>query len=276
MNNQTTTLYRPVGPKELELIAASGYREFPPRLPDQPIFYPVLNAEYARQIARDWNVPASGLGYVVRFSVRESFAARYPLRTVGGSVHQELWVPAEDLPELNRNIVGLLEIIEEFTNEKNEGQMKRIHFYRVSEPYGGFSNFSPHPIEVSGRVWPTSEHYFQAQKFTGTEHEEAVRAAKSPMIAARMGRSRERPLRSDWESVKEEIMREALRAKFAQHSSLRSLLLSTDDAELVEHTKNDPYWGDGGDGSGKNRLGQLLMELRSELRRGLSTGKIKH
>ena len=120
MNNETTTLYRPVGPKELELIAASGYREFPPRLPDQPIFYPVLNEEYARQIARDWNVPASGSGYVVRFSVRESFADRYPVRTVGGSVHQELWVPAEDLPELNRNIVGLLEVIAKFTSGQKE------------------------------------------------------------------------------------------------------------------------------------------------------------
>src|SRR5215470_11748234 len=179
MNAETTILYRPVRPKELKLIAASGYREFPPRLPDQPIFYPVLNEEYARQIARDWNVPASGAGYVVRFSVPKSFADRYPVKTVGSSVHQELWVPAEQLSELNRNIVGLLEVIEKFTNEKNEQQMKRILFYRVGEPYGGFSNFSPHPVELNGRRWPTSEHYFQAQKFAGTEHMEAVRAAKS-------------------------------------------------------------------------------------------------
>jgi hypothetical protein len=122
MNNESTTLYGPVGPKELELIEASGYREFPPRLPDQPIFYPVLNEEYARQIARDWNVPASGSGYVVRFSVRKSFAAQYPVRTVGGSVHKELWVPAEDLPELNRNIVGLLEVIAKFTSGQKEKQ----------------------------------------------------------------------------------------------------------------------------------------------------------
>ena len=122
MKNETTTLYGPVGPKELELIAASGYREFPPRLPEQPIFYPVLNEEYARQIARDWNVPASGSGYVVRFSVRKSFAAQYPVRTVGGSVHKELWVPAEDLPELNRNIVGLLEVIAKFSSEQKEKQ----------------------------------------------------------------------------------------------------------------------------------------------------------
>ncbi len=276
MNIETTTLYRPVGPKELELIESSGYREFPPRLPDQSFFYPVLNEEYARQIARDWNVPASGAGYVIRFAVRKSFADRYPVRTVGASLHQELWVPADDLEELNRNIVDLLQVIAKFTGEEKEEQIKRILFYRVSEPYGGFSNFSPHPVELKGRVWPTSEHYFQAQKFMGTEHEEAIRAAKSPMVAARMGRSRERPLRSDWESVKDEIMREALRAKFAQHASLRSLLLSTEDAELVEHTSNDRYWADGGDGSGKNRLGQLLMELRSELRRESSAEFIEH
>jgi ribA/ribD-fused uncharacterized protein len=154
--------------------------------------------------------------------------------------------------------------------------MKRILFYRVGGPYGGFSNFSPHPVELKGQVWPTSEHYFQAQKFAGSVHEEAVRSAESPMVAARMGRSRERPLRPDWESVKDEIMRKALRAKFDQHASLRSLLLSTGDAKLVEHTTNDRYWADGGDGSGKNRLGQLLMELRGELRRESATGTIEH
>ena len=90
--------------------------------------------------------------------------------------------------------------------------MNHILFYRLNEPYGEFSNFSPYPIQFKGRRWPTSEHYFQAQKFAGTEHEEAVRLAKSPMVAARMGRSRERPLRSDWETSKDAIMREALRA----------------------------------------------------------------
>jgi N-glycosidase YbiA len=141
-----------------------------------------------------------------------------------------------------------------------------ICFYSVSAAYGEFSNFSAHPIELKGRVWPTSEHYFQAQKFAGTPYEEEVRLAKSPMIAARLGRSRKQPLRSDWESVKEQVMQEALHAKFTQHAPLRTLLLQTGDAELIEHTRNDNYWGDGGDGSGKNRLGQLLMELRSQLK----------
>ena len=144
--------------------------------------------------------------------------------------------------------------------------MKQILFYRLNEPYGEFSNFSPHAIELKGRIWPTSEHYFQAQKFAGTEHEQAVRLARSPMIAARMGRSRQRPLRTDWEKVKDDIMREALAAKFAQHLALRSLLLQTADTELIEHTRNDSYWADAGDGTGRNRLGQLLMELRAKLR----------
>ena len=112
--SETIVLYRPVGPKELELIAAGGYREFPPRLPGQPIFYPVLNEEYARQIARDWNLPASGAGYVTRFAVRKEFVTRYPIHTVGGFVHLELWIPAEELAELNRNIVGLIEVIAEY------------------------------------------------------------------------------------------------------------------------------------------------------------------
>ena len=117
MNVETTILYRPVGPKELALIVASGYREFPPRLPEQPIFYPVLNEDYARQIARDWNVRDSGSGYVTRFAVRSEFLARYDVRTVGASSHRELWVPAAELAGFNANIVGLIEVIAEFKPE---------------------------------------------------------------------------------------------------------------------------------------------------------------
>lgn len=114
---KTTTLFRPVGPKELALISASGFREFPPRLPDQPIFYPVLNEEYARQIARDWNVPASGAGYVTRFQVASSFLERYSAQVVGGSQHRELWVPAEELAEFNRQIVGKIEVVAEYHSD---------------------------------------------------------------------------------------------------------------------------------------------------------------
>jgi hypothetical protein len=206
VKNETVILYRPVGPKELALIAERGYREFPPRLPEQPIFYPVLNEEYARQIAREWNVPASGEGYVTRFALRTDFADKYPVQKVGSSSHQELWIPAEDLSKMNRNIVGTIEVIAEYKEKGKPVSVSKICFYRLKEPYGEFSNFSPHPIELKGRIWPTSEHYFQAQKFAETEHEEAIRQAKSPMIAARMGRSRERPLRPDWETAKDGIM----------------------------------------------------------------------
>jgi hypothetical protein len=110
----TMTLYRPVGPRELELIKASGWREFPPRLPEQPIFYPVTNHAYATQIARDWNVKASGAGFVTRFAVDSAYLGRFPVQTVGGAVHTEYWVPAGELPEFNAHIVGLIEVIEEF------------------------------------------------------------------------------------------------------------------------------------------------------------------
>lgn len=99
------------------MIVANGYRGFPPRLPDQPIFYPVLNEEYARQIALDWNVKASGAGFVTRFEVASDFLERYPEQTVGAAIHRELWIPAEELPEMNRHIVGLIEVIVEFRAE---------------------------------------------------------------------------------------------------------------------------------------------------------------
>jgi hypothetical protein len=111
---RTTILFRPVGPKELKLIADAGFRGFPPRLAEQPIFYPVMDEGYAHQIARDWSVLSSGAGYVTRFAVRNEFLARYQVRTVGASNHKELWVPAEELEELNRNIVGQIEIIAEY------------------------------------------------------------------------------------------------------------------------------------------------------------------
>ncbi len=110
----TITLYRPTGRRELQLVKESGYREWPPRLPEQPIFYPVLNEEYATQIARDWNARGTSIGYVTRFRVRASYLERYDVQTVGGRVHQEYWIPAEDLPEFNRNIVGFIEVIAEF------------------------------------------------------------------------------------------------------------------------------------------------------------------
>ena len=141
-----------------------------------------------------------------------------------------------------------------------------IHFYSVSEEYGEFSNFAGYSIQLDGKRWPTSEHYFQAMKFQENSHREAIRKEKSPLQAARLGRDRKRPLRRDWESVKVSIMRKAVLCKFTQHEDLRELLLSTGEAKLIEHTTNDAYWGDGGDGSGKNMLGRILMEVRTQLR----------
>jgi hypothetical protein len=112
--DETITLFRPVGPVELKLIEESGFLAFPPRLPEQPIFYPVLTEEYATKIARDWNVPASGAGYVTRFKVERRFLARYEIQNAGGRDHQEYWIPAEDLAELNANIRGKIEVIAHF------------------------------------------------------------------------------------------------------------------------------------------------------------------
>ena len=115
MEDDVVTLWRPVGPKELELIRQSGMRAFPPRLPGQPIFYPVLSEEYARKIARDWNVPASGKGYVTRFHVSRLFLDRYRIEEAGGRSHREYWIPADELPAFNAAIVGEIEVIAEFS-----------------------------------------------------------------------------------------------------------------------------------------------------------------
>lgn len=141
-----------------------------------------------------------------------------------------------------------------------------ISFYSVGDEYGEFSNFAAYPILLREKRWPTSEHFFQAQKFADPKAQEEIRKARTPMIAARLGRDRKKRLRNDWESVKVSVMREAVEAKFRQHDDLRELLLGTGDAKLVEHTENDSYWGDGGDGSGKNMLGRVLMDVRAMLR----------
>lgn len=112
--SETVTLFRPTGPEELELVRQSDYKRWPPRLPEQPIFYPVTNEEYAIEISQKWNVPQNGAGFVTRFEVRKAFMDRYEIHTVGGPQHTEWWIPAEDLEELNDNIVGQIEVIHEF------------------------------------------------------------------------------------------------------------------------------------------------------------------
>ena len=140
-----------------------------------------------------------------------------------------------------------------------------IKFYSTGDEYGEFSNFAAFPFTLDGRRWPTSEHYFQAQKFKDDAYCEKIRTANSPMIAARLGRSRKVPIRSEWESVKVEVMRHAVASKFAAHSELQALLLSTGDEKLIEAADRDDFWGCGASGHGQNWLGRILMEVRASL-----------
>jgi len=112
--SECVTLWRPVGPEELALIRHSGMRAFPPRLPEQPIFYPVLTEDYAVKIARDWNVRASGSGFVTRFAVSKQFLDRYPIQEAGGRAHREYWIPAADMDAFNDAIIGTIEVVQEF------------------------------------------------------------------------------------------------------------------------------------------------------------------
>lgn len=146
-----------------------------------------------------------------------------------------------------------------------------IYFYGADEvPYGCFSNFSDHGFDLDGVWWPTSEHYFQAQKFAGTRHADLVRRARTPLRAAELGRDASRPLRRDWERVKDDVMRRAVAAKFRAHGDICEVLLSTGDEEIVEDTTADHYWGRGRTGTGKNMLGKILMRTRTRLRAELA------
>lgn len=204
-------------------------------------------------------------GIFVEISIRQS-SGRY-----------EAWSDSEHRASgPYRNVVGTVQTLEEAL-ELSEEQLRFwekhllgvINFYHLEDDYGCFSNFARYPIELNGKIWPTSEHYFQAQKFVGTEYEEAVRLAETPRIAAQMGRDCNLPLRSDWEIVKDDVMREAVMAKFSQHQELCDMLSGTGHRLLVEHTENDSYWGDGGNGKGKNMLGRILMEIRQEIKAGV-------
>lgn len=144
-----------------------------------------------------------------------------------------------------------------------------IYFYKVWQPYGCFSNFSLHPIEMHNTFWSTVEHYYQAQKFVGSPDEEiisSIHAASTPEQAAALGRCSTHRLRSDWEVVKTQVMREAVLQKFITHRDIREILLSTGNKLLVEDSPNDYFWGCGANKTGQNYLGQILMSVREELR----------
>lgn len=141
-----------------------------------------------------------------------------------------------------------------------------IYFYSRTDEYGDFCNFSLHGFELDGTYWRTVEHFFQAQKFAGTDHETAIQRARTPGDAKELGRTTKHPLRADWENVKDSIMHRAVLRKFQSHEDIRRRLLDTDDEELVENAPGDYYWGCGADGTGQNKLGRIIMAVRDALR----------
>ena len=144
-----------------------------------------------------------------------------------------------------------------------------IYFYKVWQPYGCFSNFSPHGIQMQGTYWPTVEHYYQAQKFVGSVDAviiPIIQAAETPEEAAALGRCHTRQLRSDWEIVKTTVMREAVLKKFLTHLEIKEILLATGNETLVENSPNDYFWGCGAEETGQNHLGKILMSVRAEIR----------
>jgi ribA/ribD-fused uncharacterized protein len=157
-----------------------------------------------------------------------------------------------------------------------DSDLKYIYFYRVKDRYGEFSNFYPPSDDelrknrfrlfMKGRNWKTTEHYYQAMKFQGIQQEEVIRNAKNAFLAAKLGNEL-KPFPCNWDKRKDKVMYEAVFAKFTQNQDLKKLLINTGNTRLIEHTKNDYYWGDGGDGSGKNKLGKILMQVRNELSR---------
>lgn len=152
-----------------------------------------------------------------------------------------------------------------------------IYFYKVWEPYGCFSNFSPHGIEIQGTYWSTVEHYYQAQKFVGSVDAAiipSIYAAETPEQAAALGRCISRQLRSDWDAVKTQVMKEAVLKKFLTHADIRDILLATGDNLLVENSPNDYFWGCGADKTGENCLGKILMSVREEIRNLMSLSVI--
>ena len=153
------------------------------------------------------------------------------------------------------------------TGDRGRGE-DNVNFYERGAPFYEFSNFAEYPIHIQGVKYPTSEHYFQSQKYTHRPQlQEAVRCASTPRKAYDMTRQAEfyQNQRADWDACKDDVMKHALIQKFTQHSSRRAMLKDTGSRCIVEHTRKDKYWGDGGDGTGENRLGKLLMEVRDHL-----------
>lgn len=149
-----------------------------------------------------------------------------------------------------------------------------IKFYKLKDPYGCFSNFSKHAVNIDRINWMTTEHFFQAQKYLGTNRYFEIAQAGTPRIAAELGRDRSLPLRADWEKIKDDVMRRAVREKVKQHPEIKMILLETGDEEIIEDSPIDYYWGCGAEGTGRNMLGKIWVEIREEIRKNESFEKI--
>jgi N-glycosidase YbiA len=246
-------------PKECKATARGEYGNMRKRREDWPkvkdeVMYTALKAKFTQHLQLRKFLLDTGHRYLAEHTENDKY-----------------WGDGGDGSGINKSGELLMKLRDEFRSEeklqKDESSGDSILFYGSKLPYYEFSNFYPSEIKILDKEYPTTEHYFQALKFHPDEKlMEKVRLSKSPGVAAKHGRDRKNPLRKDWEEVKDEIMFTALRAKFTQHETLKKVLLETGDKIIIEHTKNDFYWADGGDGSGKNKLGILLMKLRDELK----------
>jgi hypothetical protein len=193
----------------------------------------------------------------------EKIIGNYYLK--GGIVISPPLIPSPERDWFSRRLYKTWRVKERFR--------MTIYFYKVNQPYGCFSNFSPHGIHLQGTHWPTVEHYYQSQKFVGTADVALIpliHAAVTPEKAAALGRDRSRSLRPDWEQVKTQVMREAVLKKFLTHPDIQAILISTGDQHIVENSPTDYYWGCGSDRTGHNHLGIILMSVRQEIRQRLA------
>jgi hypothetical protein len=188
----------------------------------------------------------------------------------------EAEAPEEDVEEAEAEVEEEApEAEEEAEEEQPQENTTPIEFYSKLPAYREFSNFFPSAFDLDGKRWPTVEHYFQAQKFTANpEYQEEIRIAKTPEKAKTLGATREKAIRADWDTVREDIMKKALQAKFTQNPDLKAKLIGTGNRALVEANPTDAYWGYGRTKKGKNRLGILLQQLRDELRAGKPTSTV--
>jgi ribA/ribD-fused uncharacterized protein len=147
-----------------------------------------------------------------------------------------------------------------------------IYFFSKSDTHREFSNFAAFPIELDGLRWPTTEHYYQAQKFTDEELRQKIRKAEKPIIAKKLAEKHRANIRPDWDAVKDDVMYRAVKCKFEAHAELRDLLLATGQEDIVEAAPTDYYWGVGREGTGQNKLGKIIERIRAELRAGGAGG----